>query len=198
MEDASLEEIPTPSSLTAEALVPNGGAPPPGVAHLWEGANRALGDLLGVKSSIDTHQQKLVSECGMTLHENDFEATGSVKEAKAICTHSIEEAKNCCSVAIREVEAQRASQAVSIQQSHHKAVRHLEEESIEEERKSQHNFLSVCQTALQASPPEFHGTLVASYHVLLGHVPTSHLLNIPQGAPLSTRVFPQDFFPSHA
>ena len=53
MEDASLEEIPAPSSPTAEGP----SSPPPDVAHLWEEANKALGDLLMIKSSIDTCQQ---------------------------------------------------------------------------------------------------------------------------------------------
>ena len=105
MEDTSLEEIPTPSSPTAEAPGSNGDAPPPDVAHLQEEANRVLEDLLVVKSSNDANQQKLVSEFGMALCENDSKAMGSIKEAKAICTHSIKEAKNCCSVAIREAEA---------------------------------------------------------------------------------------------
>ena len=119
----------------------------------------------------------------MALCENDSEAVESIKEAKAICTCSIQEAEDCCSVAIREVEVERASKAISIQRSHQKSVQHLEEESIEEERKSQLNFLSICQTALWASPPKFRGMLVASYHILLGHAPTSHLFSIPHRAP---------------
>ena len=107
----------------------------------------------------------------------------SIKEAKAICAHSIQEAEDCCSVAIREAEAWRASQAISIQQSHHKAVQWLEEEPIKEERKSQLNLFSVYQTALWASPPEFHGVLVTSYNVLLGHAPVSHLFRNPHRAP---------------
>ena len=118
----------------------------------------------------------------MVLCQNNSETMESIKEAKATCTHSIQEAEDCCSVAIREAEAQRVSQAVSLQQSHHKTVQHLEEESIEEERKGQLNFLSTCQTALWVSPPEFLGMLVASYHVLLGHSPMSRLFSIPQGA----------------
>ena len=106
----------------------------------------------------------------------------SIKEAKAICAHSIQEAKTHCSIAIREAEAQRASQAGFIQLSHHKAIQHLEEESIEEVSKGQLIFLSVCQATLQASPPKFHSMLVASYHILLGHAPMSHLFSIPQGA----------------
>ena len=105
MEDTSLEEILTPSSPTAEALGPSSDAPPTDVAHLWEEANKAPGDLLAIKSSLNTCRWKLVLEFGMVPHENDSEATESIKEAKAICTHSIQEAENCCSVAIREAEA---------------------------------------------------------------------------------------------
>ena len=105
MEDALLEEILPPSSPTAEAPGPSGDAPPTDAAHLWEEANKALGDLLMVKYSINAHQQKLVSEFSMALCQNNSKATESIKEAKAICAHSIQEVENCCSVAIREVEA---------------------------------------------------------------------------------------------
>ena len=60
MEDASLEEIPTASSPTAKTPGPSSDAPPFDAAHLWEEVNKALGQLLVIKSSIDTHQQKLV------------------------------------------------------------------------------------------------------------------------------------------
>ena len=79
------------------------------------------------------------------------------------------------------VEAQGASQASSIQQSHAKGIQHLEEEAIEEESKGQLNFLSICQAALEASPLESCGMLLASYQVLLGYTPMSHLFSIPQG-----------------
>ena len=59
-----------------------------------------------------------------------------------VCTHSIQEAETLCSTAIREAEAQGASQAGSLQQSHAKTVQHLEEETIKEESKGQLNFLS--------------------------------------------------------
>ena len=105
MENASLEEVPAPSSPTVEALGPCGDTPPPDAAHLWEEANKALGDLLVIKSSTDAHWQKLISEFGMALHQNDSEAMESAKEVKAICTHSIQEAETCCSIAIRKAEA---------------------------------------------------------------------------------------------
>ena len=67
MEDAPLEEIPTASSPTAKTPGPSGDAPASDAAHLWEEANKALGELLEIKSSIDAHWQKLVWELGIAL-----------------------------------------------------------------------------------------------------------------------------------
>ena len=90
MEDASLEEIPAASSPTAETPGPSDDAPTLDMAHLWEEANKALGDLLAIKSSTDACQWKLVLEFGIALHQNDSKTTESIKEAKAICIHSIQ------------------------------------------------------------------------------------------------------------
>ena len=79
-------------------------SPPSDTAHLWKEANKALGELLSIKSSIDAHQQKLVWEVGMALLQNDSETVESIKEAKALCTCSIQEAESCCSIAIRKAE----------------------------------------------------------------------------------------------
>ena len=68
MGNASLEEIPTASTPTTETPGPSSGAPPPDAAHLWEEANKALGELLVTKSSIDAHQQILVWELSIALH----------------------------------------------------------------------------------------------------------------------------------
>ena len=64
----------------------------------------------------------------------------------------------------------------------------LEEQAIQEESKGQLNFLSTHQAALQGSPLELHSKLVASYHILLGHVPTSHPFSLSQEAPPSEQV----------
>ena len=163
------------------------------IAHLHEEANKAFGDWLAVKPSIDAHQWKLVSKFGMTFCQNESKTEQSIKEAKALCicsireaetncAHSIKEAEPCCSTAMRETEALGASQASSIQQSHAKGIQHLEEKAVKEENKGQLNFLSACQAAQEVSSPESCGVLVASYQVLLGHTPMYHLFNIPQGA----------------
>ena len=84
----------------------------------------------------------------MDLHRNDSKTVESIKEAKAVHACSIQEADTFCSAAVREVEAWGASQAGSLQQSHAKAVQHLEEEASKEESKGQLNFLPACQAAL--------------------------------------------------
>ena len=105
----------------------------------------------------------------------------TVKEAKATCVHTIWEAETTCSMAIREAETKGASQAESFHRQHAKTIKHLEEQVIQEEGKSQINFLSACQAALYASPAELRGALVASYHILMGQAPTSHPFTLSQG-----------------
>ena len=182
MEDPSLEEIPAISSPTARTLGPSGDAPPLDIAHLQEEANKALGDLLATKFSIDVHQWKLVSDVSMTLWQNESKTLQSIKKAKAQCDHSIKEAEALCSLAIWEVQSQGAAQACSIQQSHTEDIQGLDEECLTEERRDQLNFLSACQATPNASPPESHGVLIVPYHLLLGHVPMSNLFTIPPGA----------------
>ena len=82
----------------------------------------------------------------------------------------------------RDPEAWGASQADSLHQTHVKSIQHLEAQAIQEESKSQFDFLFACQAAIQASPVEIHGMLVASYHILMGQAPTSHPFNLSQGA----------------
>ena len=105
-----------------------------------------------------------------------------VKEAKATCTCTIQEAKALCSATIKNAEIWGASQADSLQWRHVKTLQHLEEQVIQEEGKSQGDFLSACQAALQASPVELRGALVALYHLMMGQAPTSHPFTLSHGA----------------
>ena len=224
MAEASLEEVPTTISPIAETPGPSSGTPPTDASHLQEKANKALEELLATKSSINAHRWKIVWELGMELHQNNSETAESIKEARAICTHAtldaealcsatvkqanatctctIQEAEALCSAAIRDMETQGASQDDSLQWRHVKTIQHLEEQVIKEEGKSQIDFLYACQAALQASPVELRGTLVASYHLLMGQAPTSHSFTSSQGAsPIeqpSAPVTPSSPTPEHS
>ena len=118
----------------------------------------------------------------MDLCQNDSETAESIKEAKAICTHTIQEAETICSAAIMDAETQGASKAESLHRQHAEVIKCLEKQVIQEEGKSQIDFLSTCQAALNASPGELRGTVVASYHILLGQAPTCHPFSLSQGA----------------
>ena len=125
MDNPTEEVVHATYSPTIKIPGPSSSVPPLDVAHLWEEANKALGDWLATKSSLNAHQQKLVSKFGITLCQNKSKTEESIKEAKAVCAHSIREAEtNCahsikeaeahCSTVISEAEAWRPSQASSI------------------------------------------------------------------------------------
>ena len=221
MGEASLEEIPTVPLPLAKTPGPSGDTLPVHAGLLHKEANRALGDLLATKSSIEACWQKLVWGLSMALCQNESETTESmkeanaicitavreakatcahsiqeaktlcsmaIKEAKATCAHSIQEAETLCSMAIRDTEAWGATQDGTLQKSHAKSILQLEEQAIEEETKSQLDFLSACQTTLQASPAELCSTLVASYQVSMGQALTSLPCNPSQGVSSSEQV----------
>ena len=122
----------------------------------------------------------------MLISEAEAWYTTCTKEAEANCASIKAEAGNSCSMAIRKVESHSAKQAHSIQQSHAKGMQHLEMEAIGEEGKDHLSFLTACGAALWASHPKDHGVLVTPFHLLLGNVPLSTLLNIPPSILCST------------
>ena len=99
----------------------------------------------------------------------------------ATCTHSIQEAKALCSMAIRDADAWELLGWLTPWR-HPKSIQHLEEQAIQEEGKSQLDFLFACQAAIQPSPVELSGALVASYHVLMRQEPMFHPFTLSQGA----------------
>ena len=105
----------------------------------------------------------------------------TVKEAKTTHACTICKAEAACSVAIRDAKTQGASEAESLHRQHSKAIQDLEEQVIQEEGRSQTDFLSTCQAALHASPVELKDMLVASYYIWLGQAPTSHQFTLSQG-----------------
>ena len=133
--EASLEGIPTSISPIA-GTSRSGSVPPVHSAELWETANKALKELLTTKASIDTCRQRGIWELGMELHQNEFQATESIREAKAIwscvtldakalCFATIKEAKTICShvtldakaICLMTVKEAKMTQAHTIQEA---------------------------------------------------------------------------------
>ena len=115
----------------------------------------------------------------MLISEAEAWQATCIKEAEANCASIIAEAENFCSMVIRKAESHSTKQACSIQQSHAEGMQDLEMEAIGEEGKDHLSFLTTCRAALWASHPKDCGVLVTPFHLLLGSVPLSILLNIP-------------------
>ena len=84
MAEASLERIPTSMSPIDMASRPESITPRVDPMELWGNVNKALEELLTTKASIDAHRQRAIWELGMELHQNESQATESIKEAKAV------------------------------------------------------------------------------------------------------------------
>ena len=120
------------------------------------------------------------TNCSQVILEVKTACSVVVKKAKTIRGHMVQEAEATCFKAISKVEAQRASQAESFQREHGNIMQDLETQVIQEESRSQADFLSTCQVALYNSPPELKSALATSYHNLLGQTPPLPLLALPQ------------------
>ena len=79
--------------------------PPTDAADLWENANKSLEELLATKASIDACRHKAIWKLGLELHQNESEATESIKEARAICSQVTLDAKALCWVTVKEAKA---------------------------------------------------------------------------------------------
>ena len=133
--------------------------------------------------------------CFATVKEAKVTYIWTIKEAKAICACTIWEAETAYSAVIRDAETWGTSQTKSLYRQHAKTIWDLEEQVIQEEGRSQTDFLSTCQAALHASPVELKGMLVASYHILLGQVPMSHHSPYHKGPPQQSNSPPQQLLP---
>ena len=109
--------------------------------------------------------------CSGAILEANTTCSMAVKKAKTTRGHMVQEAEAICSKAISEVEAHRVFQAELLQREHGSIMQGLEGQVIQEESRSQANFLSTCQVILYNSPPDRKSALATSYHILLGQKP---------------------------
>ena len=74
--EASLEDIPTNISQIVPAYSSRSVSPPVDPSELLANANRAIDNMLHLKSSIDIKKQRAIWELGVMLHQNEsLEAT---------------------------------------------------------------------------------------------------------------------------
>ena len=133
-----------------------------------------MGWLFTTRASIDACCRKQVSDMEAAFHENEAEATETIREAKAHCMAAIWEAEAgstaaiweveaahsaiiwkaeaACTAATREAETACVDHAHTLQQTHRDSMQGLEMEAIKEEGRDCQSFLVTCRAALQACP----------------------------------------------
>ena len=122
------------------------------------------------QANLDTHATcspltlEAKTNCSWAILEAKTTCSMGVKKAKTTRSHMVQEAKATCSKAISEVEAHRALQAELLHREHGSIMQDLEGQVIQEETRSQDNFLSTCQVVLYNSAPELKK---CPYHFLL-------------------------------
>ena len=104
MAESSLEGIPTSISPITMASRPKSITPPVDPMEVWGNANKALKELLTTKASLYAYRWRAIWELGMELHQNESQATESIKEAKAVCSWVTLDAKTACSAAVKEAK----------------------------------------------------------------------------------------------
>ena len=125
--------------------------------------------------TLDAH----ASCSGLTLEAKTTCST-VVRKAKTTRGNMVQVAKATCSKAISKVKAHRVLQAELLHRVHGSIMWDLEGPVIQEESRSQADFLSTCQVVLHNSPPELKSILTTSYHISLGQTPLLPPLAPPQ------------------
>ena len=119
------------------------------------------------------------TNCSGAILEAKTTYSTAVKKAKTTRGCMVQEARATCSKAISKDEALRVLQAELLHKEHGNIMQDLEGQVIQEESRSQADFLSTCQVILYNSPPGLKSTLTTSYHILLGQTPLSPPLTPP-------------------
>ena len=152
--------------------------------ELCHNESKAVESIKEAKATCSKANLDAQALCFATFKEAKAICSRATLEAKAICLETVKEAKKthacsiqekevACSVAIRDTEAHKASQAKLLQKEHGNIMQDLERQVIQEEVRSQADFLSTCQAAQCASPIVLKNAMVTSYHILLGQSPPS-------------------------
>ena len=99
--------------------------------------NVALEWLLMTKATMDPHQRDLALKADIAMHQNEAQATETIKEAEVHCA-----------AAIKEVEAHWAIHACTLEKSHKESMLELEHEVIAKEGWEHWAFLEACGAVL--------------------------------------------------
>ena len=161
---------------------------------LCQNESKAAASIKEAKAACSQATLNAHATCSQQTLEAKTNCSWPILEAKTICSmvvrkakttrgSMVQEAEATCSKAICEAEAHRVLQAELLHREHGSIMQNLEGQVIQEESRSQADFLSACQVILYNSPPELKSILTTSHHILLGQTPPLPPLASPWRTP---------------
>ena len=157
---------------------------PQEVAQLQKEMNVALGQLLTMKATLDSHQRNLEWDLDCMVQQCKAQAARAIQEAESLCTATIQEAKAHHKAAIKQVEDYHTAKVHDLQQSYREDILNFECKVWEKEECTHLSFLEAYGAALRAFPMDAHRILLYPLQLHMGNIPPASLLTAaPQPVP---------------
>ena len=112
-------------------------------------------------------------KCAKAVMKAKYDYRMAVQEARTIRCSELQESEAAYSEALGENTAAKSIQCATLHREHVKHMHKFEELALDAENKSRQDFLFACQAILCCAPQPLKENLFASYHILLGQLPSS-------------------------
>ena len=159
----------TPSDHQPQVLAKAGPSNiPQVVAWLQKEMNVALGQLLTMKATLDSHRRELEWDLDSTVQQLEAQTARAIQEVESLCAATIKEAEACHMATIKEAKDCCTACVHALQESHREGILNFECKAQEKEMHTHLSFLEACGAALRACPVEAHGVLLYPLQLLIG------------------------------
>ena len=112
-------------------------------------------------------------KCAKAVMKAKYDYRMAVQEARMIRCNELQESEAAYSEAFGENAAARSTQCATLHREHMRHMHEMEEQALDAENKSCQDFLFACQAMVCHVLQPLKENLFASYHVLLGQLPSS-------------------------
>ena len=117
-------------------------------------------------------------KCTKAVMKAKYNYRMAIQEARTIRCNELQESEAAYLEALGENAATKSTQCTTLHGEHVKHMHDLEQQALDAENKSCQDFLFACQAMVHHTPQPLKQNLFASYHILLGQLPSS-LQSIP-------------------
>ena len=134
------------------------------------------------KEAMDNERAKIVHsrkdlnakvKCKKVVMKAKYDYRMAIQEARMIRCSELQELEAAYLEALGENAAAKSIQCATLHREHVKNMHELEERALDAENKSHQDFLFACQAILCYALQPLKENLFASYHILLGQLPSS-------------------------